>query len=53
MECDDLTLFQKWILEWQDLVEFEIIPIVPSINAVKVNAEINAVEDIDIDEPPF
>ncbi len=30
MECDDPRLFQKWILHWQDLVEFEVIPVVPS-----------------------
>ena len=30
MECDDPTLFQEWILQWSDLAEFEIIPVVPS-----------------------
>jgi hypothetical protein len=30
MECHDPKLFQEWILQWQDLGEFEIIPIVPS-----------------------
>ncbi|MDJ0687381.1 MAG: DUF3303 family protein [Xenococcaceae cyanobacterium MO_188.B32] len=30
MECDDLLLFQQWVVQWQDLVSFEIIPIVPS-----------------------
>ena len=30
MDCDDLRLFQQWILQWQDLVEFEIIPVVSS-----------------------
>ncbi|KST67222.1 DUF3303 domain-containing protein [Mastigocoleus testarum] len=30
MECDDLCLLQEWILQWQDLAEFEIIPIVSS-----------------------
>ncbi len=30
MECDDLLLLQQWILQWQDLVEFEVIPVVPS-----------------------
>lgn len=30
MECDDARLFQEWILEWQDLMEFEIVPVVPS-----------------------
>lgn len=30
MECDDPLLLQQWVIEWQDLVQFEIIPIVPS-----------------------
>ena len=30
MECDDLSLLQEWFLKWQDLVEFEIVPIVES-----------------------
>ena len=30
METDDLRLFQQWILAWNDLMEFEIVPVVPS-----------------------
>jgi hypothetical protein len=30
MECDDPLLFQQWILQWQDLATFEIIPVVES-----------------------
>jgi hypothetical protein len=30
MECDDPRLFQQWISQWHDLMEFEIIPVVPS-----------------------
>jgi hypothetical protein len=31
MECDDLTLFQQWILHWQGTgVTFEIVPVVES-----------------------
>ena len=29
MECDDLTLLQRWVVEWSDLVEFEIVPVSP------------------------
>ena len=29
MECDDDTLLQRWVAQWSDLVEFEIIPVVP------------------------
>jgi len=28
MECDDVTKFQRWIAEWSDLMEFEIVPVV-------------------------
>ena len=36
MECDDPPLFQQWLAEWQDLVEFEIIPVVASEEAAGV-----------------
>ena len=29
MECDDITLLQKWVAEWSDLADFEIVPVVP------------------------
>jgi hypothetical protein len=28
MECDDVVLFQRWVAEWSDLVQFEIVPVV-------------------------
>jgi len=30
MECDDPRLLQEWLLSWSDLVECEIVPVVPS-----------------------
>ena len=30
MECDDPLLFQEWISQWHDLVEFEIVSVVPT-----------------------
>ena len=30
MECDDGILLQQWILQWRDLVEFEVVPVSPS-----------------------
>ena len=36
MECDDASLFQKWVIQWQDLVDFEIIPVVESKQTAKV-----------------
>lgn len=30
MECDDIALLQEWILAWQDLTEFEVIPVAES-----------------------
>jgi hypothetical protein len=31
METDDAALLERWILEWNDLMEFEILPVVPSM----------------------
>lgn len=36
MECEDLSVLQKWILEWRDLVEFEIVPVVESKQMVEL-----------------
>jgi hypothetical protein len=33
MECDDPRLFDEWIAQWQDLVEFEVVPVVSSKQA--------------------
>ena len=30
MECDDARLLQRWVADWSDLIEFEIVPVVPS-----------------------
>ena len=30
MECDDARLLQQWVAGWIDLIEFEIVPVVPS-----------------------
>ena len=28
MESDDVTLLQRWVVAWSDLIEFEIVPVV-------------------------
>jgi Domain of unknown function (DUF3303) len=30
MECDDARPLQQWVLQWRDLVEFEVVPVSPS-----------------------
>jgi hypothetical protein len=35
MECGDASLFQNWVAQWQDLVDFEIVPVVESRQAAK------------------
>ena len=30
MECDDARLLQEWLLNWSDLMQCEIVPVVPS-----------------------
>ena len=34
MECDDRSLFEEWTAQWEDLVEFEVIPVITSADAV-------------------
>ena len=29
MECEDVTLLQRWVVQWSDLAHFEIVPVVP------------------------
>jgi hypothetical protein len=33
METDDPALFQEWIDNWKDLVDFEVLPVVSSAEA--------------------
>lgn len=33
MECDDPGLLEQWISHWQDLVDFELIPVMTSPEA--------------------
>ena len=28
MQADDVTQFQRWIAEWQEVAEFEVIPVI-------------------------
>lgn len=35
MECDDPQLLQQWIDRWSDLVDFEIVPVMTSAQAVE------------------
>lgn len=30
MECEDVALFQEWVLSWGELVDIEIVPVAPS-----------------------
>ncbi len=30
IECDDARLLQQWVAVWSDLIDFEIVPVVPS-----------------------
>jgi hypothetical protein len=33
MECDNPSLFEEWKTHWQDLVEFEVVPVMTSKEA--------------------
>jgi hypothetical protein len=34
MECDDRRLLDEWTSRWKDLVEFEVIPVITSAEAL-------------------
>jgi len=36
MECDDARLLQQWVAVWSDLIDFEIVPVVPSVETRQV-----------------
>ena len=36
METDDQALLDAWIAEWDDLMDFEVIPVVTSTDARKI-----------------
>lgn len=36
MECDDARLLQDWIINWADLTDFEIVPVVPSKDTAEI-----------------
>lgn len=39
MECDDPERLQEWMARWEDLVEFEVIPVVSSAAAAAAVAD--------------
>jgi Protein of unknown function (DUF3303) len=38
METDDATLLQRWIAGWSDLMEFEVVPVVPGAKTAEALA---------------
>ncbi len=38
MECDDVAVLQRWTTEWSDLVDFEIVPVLPGAETAKALA---------------
>jgi len=39
METDDEQLIHEWISHWDDIVDFELIPVVTSAEAAAANAD--------------
>jgi hypothetical protein len=35
MECDDPELLRAWIRAWEDLVDFEVVPVITSAEAAE------------------
>jgi len=40
MECDDVTLLQRWVVQWSELIEFEIVPVAPGKDTGAALAEL-------------
>ena len=36
MDCDDVAPLQEWVLQWRDLVDFEIVPVAESSKTSEV-----------------
>ncbi len=46
MACDDVALLQRWTTEWSDLIDFEIVPVLPGAETAKALAgQLDATED--------
>ena len=39
MECEDVSLLQRWAAAWSDLVEFEIVPVAPGNETAEAMAK--------------
>ena len=39
MECEDPQLLEQWMANWKDLVQFEVIPVITSVQAVEAMAQ--------------
>lgn len=35
MECDDRALLDAWMANWRDLTDFDLVPVLPSAQAVE------------------
>ena len=38
MECDDRSLLEEWMSRWEDLVQFEVVPVIRSSEATSLVA---------------
>ena len=45
METEDVTLFERWTENWEDLMEFEIVPVRSSAEASAIIAQENELQD--------
>jgi hypothetical protein len=45
METENVTLFERWTENWEDLMEFEIVPVRSSAEASAIIAQENELQD--------
>lgn len=36
MECEDPSLLEQWVARWEDLVDFEVVPVITSKEAAEL-----------------
>ncbi|TPM40481.1 DUF3303 family protein [Mesorhizobium sp. B2-3-4] len=42
MECNDVSLFQRWVAAWADLIDFKVIPVTHGRDVAKAMADMDA-----------
>jgi hypothetical protein len=36
MECENATLLEQWLARWRDIVDFDVVPVITSVEATQL-----------------